>query len=253
MTSILLHSYIYAYYKRYFWQLSSLLEQIPCDGSPVPDIKIVCSVHKDDPYFEWTEIIKETFGDKLNFQFDVWEDEKTFARRGWVRDKWLKACDTEWLIFNDGDMTYDPQFFAHLATVLPANKGKTQVIGTPRYTMSIEDGYKLVDSETYDKPIANAAEKCKVLSPTMSNSGNICGAGFFQCVDAKAVQALGINYVDGKHDTSVFSGVYRTVSDKVFRYKVKGYTKFRHAKPSYHINHKRKSDEGMDSTRPILH
>lgn len=235
------------------WQLSSLLQQVAYNGTDVPDLKIRCSVHKDDPYADWFDILYSLFGDKLDFKWDMWEDNAKFARRGWVRNEWLHKADTDWLIFNDGDMVYDPRFFAHLSSWLPEHKGKTAVVGTARYTMPIEDGYKLVAAESYDKPIADAAAKCKVVSPTLSNGGHICGAGFFQCVDTKAVQALNINYVEGRHDTSVFGGTYKTVSDKVFRYKVGGYLKLRQAMPSYHLNHYRKNDPQLDPNRPALH
>lgn len=251
--TILIHTYNYGYYKRMFWQLSSLLDQVAYNEFEAPYIKYVCSVHKDDPYIEWMDIIKEVFANKIDLHFDVWDDTNIFSRRGWVRSKWLKECDKEWLIFNDSDMVYDPQYFAHLSTYFPIHKGKTPVIGVPRFTMTEQDGYGLIASAQYDAPIKDSAAKCQALSPTMSNGGNVCGAGYFQCVDAKAVQALGINYVDGRCDTSVFGGTYKTVSDKAFRYKVKGYVKFRQAKPSYHINHHRKGDAGVDPVRPILH
>lgn len=202
---------------------------------------------------DWCDVIDSSFKGKLDFEWDVWDNYNTFARRGWVRDTWLQKADTDWLIFNDGDMVYDPRFFAHLSGWLPKHKGKTSVVGTARYTMPIEEGYKLVDSVSYDKPIENPADKCKLVSPTLSNGGHICGAGFFQCVDRAAVQALGIKYVEGRQDTSVFGGVYKTVSDKTFRYKVGGYLKLRQAMPSYHINHHRRGGTELDPNRPILH
>lgn len=249
-----IHSLVYSYFKRYWWQLSSIANQVPCEGTPVPHIRCVASVSPDDPFKDWQDKTKAAFTGKIDYKQHDWTDSETFARRGWVRDYFLQNSTAEWIIYNDADVAYDPQFFAHLSKFLQGWAGDPRPVGTWRNTMGFKEGYEIIDTEDYIAPVVDPTGKLAGICNKKSKGGKICAAGFFQLIHVPSVRKLGVTYTDGAYDNDIFKARYNTPSDIVFRKKVGGFRAFQQCKPSYHINHYRKGDEcHIDWTKPFLH
>ncbi len=281
---ILVASYVYSYQKRYWWQLSSLVAQTPYQGFPVPCIHALASVCEEDPYLSYSDLMLDAFPWTDTYQpkcagwhgvtLDRWLNKIAYGRRGLVRNKQLHIAlyesEADWLLFNDADMVYHPNFFSHLGNLLATGQHEgvpyaecSKVLATYRDTMSFEDGYKVIDSELYDGcPIVNPYGKVQSLAKVYPASHHkISGAGFFQLVNVPLLRkrireepSLGV-YVPLSRglrcDADIFTpgASICTKSDIVFRKRLGGIVPIP-CLPQIHINHYRPHDKGY---KPCLH
>lgn len=247
---------VLSYQRRYWWQLSSLLQQVPHRddtgaGWAVPTIIPQMSVTRRDPYWEWNERLKAIFGDWL--KVDEWAaDDETFGRRGHIRSKNIQDCpeDVDWLLFNDGDQVYHPEFFAHLGGLLHHHQDEHRVLATYRDSMSFEDGYRLVRSEAYDGPVLSAFARATSVKTWPASRHRISGAGFFQLINMRVLRKRIAEenpdlqyYVDPGYnkDHNTFNQNHITRSDRNFRVRMGGIVAI-YCKPQIHLNHYRKND-----------
>lgn len=245
---------VLGYQKRYWWQLSSILGQVPWEGHSVPRIKLTCSVSENDPHYYWNERIEEVFADfyQMDLSFDVWpSDSQEFGKRGQIRTRNLQNASCDWVLFNDGDMVYHPTFFAKLGSMLPEYEDEGRILATWRMSMSFENGYKLVDSFDYTSgPVTDLMSRIESVQTWPAARGRISGAGFFQLVNVRKLREISeeqgqpLMYVgpEYKGDHNTFNSNHWTRSDKAFRSRFGGIVPLRDLPPSWHLNHYRKTD-----------
>ncbi len=230
---------LYAFQKRFWWMLSSLVQQIKHQEHAVPVLRIKLNIHKDDPFREFTDKLLSTFSPLLDFKIKIYNDQK-FGCRGYTRNFDIKECTSDWILFTDADDVFHPQMFAQIGSRLEGWKKERKVITVPRYTMNKEEGYKLIDSESYnDLLIKNSFDRVFSKNIGFSGKGRAPGAGFFQLVNVKMIKSMGINtYVDAFSDRNLFSekgNKFKT--DIRFRKKFDGVLPVRNLFQVMHIAH----------------
>lgn len=255
LPTIEVHTMVFGFQRRYWWQLSSLLDQQADGQLPVPRIRAVFSVTERDPWFAWNERILDVFGDRMDIRMDVWPaSDDSYGRRGHIRTRNLRDCRSEYLLFNDGDMVYSRTFFARLLAELrrPDRQHEHRVFATWRMSMAFEDGYRLTDQADYEAPIERPAEQVAACKCWPAAHARISGAGFFQAVNMRGLRAYMASqgqteefYVEPgwnkDHDT--FRTNHITRSDRHFRLRCGGIVPLPDLPPQYHLNHYRKNDQ----------
>lgn len=219
----------YAFTKRCWWQLSSLAQQKLCSN-----VTYKLNLYKDDPFHKLNLQLIDTFRNLVNMKVKIWDDWH-FMHRGETRNADLVEATSEWVIFMDADVAFHPSFFN---VINNANLKTDKMNVIRRFSTTIEDGYKLIDSQTYDdKPIADAVGKLTGLP--LKQSCNI-GAGYFQLVNVDYIKSQKLEYSKWR-DRSIKSR--RGPSYKSDRYLRSKIGTFRTSiAPLYHINHYRLKD-----------
>jgi hypothetical protein len=238
-------TFVYKFQKRYWWVLSSLAQQLNA-----PPLKITTDLCDNDPYLNVAQTQK-TFS-SLNMSFNM-HTPADMGRRGFIRTKNVQNASAEWLLFLDADDVFAPDFFAKLNVILAglSEADKNKVISIPRLTMAPADGYKLVDSVTYDNIIPAAYAKTDHIKKRYSRHGAVSGAGYFQLVHVPTMRQRRINsYVDGTYDVDLMSSksYYRMRSDMVFRKRFDGVLPIRELSPIVHVNHYRREKDPQFDT-----
>ena len=254
MQSIEISVQMFEFQKRFWWMLSSLLQQKSWQDNPVPDIKITVSVMPSiDRYKGLTQDIIETFDKHLDLEF------KEYANlgRGILRSNDLKNTKADWILFTDADMLFHPEFFSEMSTNhLHKWKKFGNLITIPRMTISRPTSCDLVKTFDYSskKSIENAFEKCWAIREGYSRRGRTPGAGYFQLVETEYIKDNNITYCDRRADASLFSkNGNKFRSDIIFRRKMNGVVAIKKEpdetgsrdilKPVIHLNHWRQNDE----------
>ena len=195
--------------------LSSILQQ----NGDVPEIVTSISYTKNngDPTTE--EVIKFFREKGLNI-IDVVMDEKEVHCRSIPRNKRLKETDADFILFADGDMVYDINFFNNLKKKLESTKweNETRAMGCDR--MSLEDAFCLKwfeeDNREYPCIIDNVGKIASEFPVKWQRGGDTC-AGFFQLGNVKLIRERDIVYSGRNRD------VWRaTKSDREFRIRMGG-------------------------------
>lgn len=239
-------TFVYKFQLRYWWVLSSLLEQ-----ANIPKLHITTDLCKEDPYLD-VEKIQKHFGNKLDLSFNI-HTKDDMEKRGFIRTKNVKNAKAEWILFLDADDVFEPTFFTKLNDIISSlsDEDKHKIISIPRLTMPMESGYKIIDSVSYDAPIKGTYNRVEKYKTHFSRNGAVSAAGYFQLCHIPTMRQRGINsYVDGKYDVDLLSSksYYRMKSDMVFRKKFSGIFPIRTLPPIIHINHyRRELDKQFDS------
>jgi hypothetical protein len=246
---IAIHAMVYKFQKRCWWQLSSLAQQEPWEGNPVPSFKYVISTHSGDPFAsEFHDRSARSMPFLVTSEF--W-DSQAFGERGHVRTRNLRSETSEFILFVDADMVYHKHFMAKLAVAAAKHRGEHKVLAAPRQSMSFEDGYDLVNAASYEGQIPCAWDTAAKKKTWWSAHGRISGAGFFQLVHLPTVREYlmktwgGIQYV-GEHwhrDTNILTAPENKMrSDRNFRLNVGGIIPAPQLGDALHLNHWRHSD-----------
>jgi hypothetical protein len=218
-------------------------------------LKYVISVTERDPFLEEWKHKFQMHGAVL----DTWgRDNDNFGRRGHIRTKILRECDTEWLCFVDADMIYGPEFFPTLIDKLPSLAGDHRCYAAGRMSMGFDEGYKVVDSVRYETLIDNPFEVARTVAGKtwLAAGGRASGAGFFQLVHVPSVREYmltkygSVYYVAEGHncDNNTFQTNHITRSDRAFRVAIGGVVPITGLPPTQlHINHYRKQEERWKS------
>lgn len=252
------YAMVLGFQKRCLWQVSSLVQQQPWNGQAVPQLRYVASVSRRDLHWEWNDRLVRTFRSTGIFSLDEWPaDDERYGRRGHIRTHNLRTCPYEWAVFVDADVVYHPQFWAQLASKLPAHAGCPKVLAAPRMSMSFEDGYGLVDGHSYSDllPVSAAYERTLARRQWPSAHGRISGAGFFQAVHVPAVRehlqrtygAVFYCAPTWNRDHNTFATTHITRSDRLFRMICGGIVPLPDLLPQVHLNHYRKNDPEWQS------
>ena len=236
------------YENRLCWMLSSIAQQI--DGLIPITFMIAHRTRKTEIYVR----IKEIFS-KSGFDIVLTgHDKMALQYRGLIRNIQLGACQTEWMLFSDCDMVYNPQYFELLAKVVRKDEYSDKRDGmliAGRYSNPIEETNALVDGFSYPQQISAAWDRADVLEKI--RRGNV-GAGYFQLINMKHCPHGGY-YVDptkcrdrawySKDGTS--SGMHKTRSDHQFRRRIGKKTRLPQwfSQHQIHLNHMRDNQEGF--------
>lgn len=265
---------VYGYQKRYWWQLSSLIQQIPLDATEVPNIKTTADISARDKWGGWNDCLLDIFDPvppsvtapsdlripdwfqhkQHKWPADTSPERDPFAKRCHIRSRNIRRCLSDrwadWIIFVDADMVYHPQFFARLSQLLAGREDEQRVFATWRDTMSFVDGYNVVNSAAYDGPIERAYDRVLAQASIYPAANHrISGAGFFQAVSTKALRRLVdrdvgyLDYVGRDRDNNTLCDTHITRSDRGFRNRLGGIVPLVECLPQVHLNHYRKSDD----------
>jgi hypothetical protein len=231
--------HIFKFEKRFFWVLNSLSQQI---NNPFK-LHIKVAAHKTLDNFRY--ILDEMLKTFPKLEITICDyDNARFNARGQTRTDQIKNCQSDYILFLDGDNIFPPQFFSSLHPLLGAID-KRKVISVPRLTMDAREGYRLVDSvNDYTKEIPNVYEKVSAVKTRPSFNFRVSGAGYFQLTHYPTMKSMGINsYVDGSYDSPILDANERfcTKSDIVFRKRFDGVHPIVTLPKIIHINHFRRS------------
>lgn len=224
----------YAFTKRCWWQLSSLVQQ---KGSPHITFKL--NIHNKDPFHGLNTRLIKTFSKLIDLKVKVWDNDR-FFKRGDVRNDDLKEAKQPWLIYADADMVFDKYFFNKLASI---PKHDTKMTIATRHSSSVDDGNKIILSESYiNAPIPKSAQKMSVIAAKKSRP---VGAGYFQMVNTNYMRNTGLIYaIDGCDRKLSHARGPSYHSDKQLRAILGMHDAI--IAPMYHINHFRFRDHGSN-------
>lgn len=244
--SVEIGCFAFRYPRRTWWQLSSIAGQVASKGIQVPDIKFTLNLHKTDPGHDMWDKLIDTFSPLVDLNVRWWNTDD-FFRRAATRTKDIKEATGDFLLFVDADQVWHPEFFSTLAPFMKKydEENEGRCVAHWRYTMSIDDGNKIVDSEQYnDVPINNWFGKIKSVPHKIISGAR--GAGGFQLVNTRLLRERGIDtYGNPNKDSPANAKVhYKTKTEMHFRARIGGvYRKHCNLfKPFYHINHFRADD-----------
>jgi hypothetical protein len=229
--------------RRLCWMLSSLAQQT------VPElvtVDIACMRENGKPT---TEEVAGRFSGGLKVELDFWDDFKAFQRRGFVRNKQLRECRTDWLMFGDSDMVYHPEYFERLCVELSLRHPVAKyMLSSGRTSNPKEKTNELVDFHVLDTA-AEVAGAFKLADALPKHPMRNCGAGFCQIINVKHCPHEGY-YVDGSNRDWDWNRGSNPRSDVQFRRRVSGLGGQRQALPDWftagaiHLNHNRDPDFG---------
>jgi len=256
---------MFEFQKRFWWMLSSLIQQKSWQNNPVPKINVKISMMSTkDRFTLLTQKMIRTFDRLIDISIKEYTDPDIFGNRGLTRSYDIQETRSEWLFFTDADMIFHPEFFSEIsANYLDGWKGTGKIITSPRINVPTEASYELANGFDYDSfaPVPNAFDICWNLKGEYSCRGRAPGAGYFQLIEVKYLKDNNITYCDRKRDRNLFhqSG-NKFISDKVFRRKLNGTIVMKKPKdelgsrdilkPLLHLNHWRKSNpEWIDEGR----
>ena len=234
--------HIFKFEKRFRWVLSSLNQQI---NNPFK-LHIKVAAHKTKDNFKHILDDMPTTFKNLDIKINDYDDDR-FNARGQTRNDNVKNCNSDWILFLDGDNVFHPNFFNNLKPLISNLdvSGLRKVISVPRLTMNAMSGYSLVDKDTnFNAEVTSAYEKASSVKTWLSFGGRISGAGYFQLCHTPTMLQMGIEkYVNGSYDSPIFDKSQRfcTRSDIVFRKKFDGVYPLKTLPLLIHLNHHRRS------------
>jgi len=209
--------------------LSSILQQ---EGD-IPEITVSIS-HTDNDGTPTTKEVCDFFrGKGLNIEEIILTEEEV-KNRAIARNKQVKECKSDWILFADSDMVYDKDFFADLKLQLSTNlKDEKRCMGADRISLDIPFclEYFKNDTRIYPCVIENVAD---VVSkwPVKWIRGKGTAPGNFQLASIQAINEKG-----GKYSWKQKDLWRRTKADRMFRV-IMGRIGI-NVKKQYHLNHDR--------------
>ena len=226
--------------------LSSLREQT------VPQLIRVDIAHFANNGRPATEEVIRTFAPHLFITGSEWGDYRAFQQRGLVRNRALKECTTEWMLFSDCDMVYHPEYFERLFDFLSrGNSQATCMFSSGRMSNPKPLADQLVNSAVTEAPamVPSAFEQANRLPKIRKRN---VGAGFSQIINVLNSPHEGY-YVDPKEnaDWRWDSRYQKAQSDVQFRQRIGQKGGPRRALPDWftenliHLNHNRDNEFGV--------
>ncbi len=181
--------------RRLCWMLSSLVQQTTRER-----IKVIidCVGANGIPT---TESVVGHFSNNegLNVEMCAWPDESQFKFRGIVRNRQIQKASTEWFMFGDCDMVYDPDYFDDLMTNLDSHHSRHRgLLSSGRMSNVKEDCTRMVNSEVFSEAVTIKSAFAKANSLNLHKRSNV-GAGFSQIFSVKHGAHAG-KYVDKCRD-----------------------------------------------------
>jgi len=210
---LLITTQSYSYFKRQWWQLSSIINQIPIKRGRLPDVTYRIHLFNGDPNIGLAHKMIDVFSPLINLDPILWVDKNQYAHRGNTRNKDIKdSTKYDAILFLDPDIILHQELLARLKYFY-SNADSLVALGRT----SVNNAETLITNESYDKPIENIMDKINdnEINPFRSARG----AGFFQYITTNLLKEKNITtYCRAVRDKSIFDPVhYGTYSEQVFR------------------------------------
>jgi len=241
MTSLTLAVFCHHFEHRFCWMLSSLLQQDPGDVEFIVDAGYV----RDTGSPTCREVLDFFEREGLRVKHtDYGKDEmETYQKRGFVRNRQLAECTTDWIWFGDCDMGVRKDFLTTFATVIdglaPENIGK--MLTSARYSTDKPPDAtdRLVQEHSYPCVVPDAYDRAWALPKRKKRN---IGAGYCQIANvAKLRENHRGLYVDPEYSPdNSWRRYWKTRSDSSFRSKL---GKMRVPLPPFiHLQHTRDNE-----------
>lgn len=224
----------FRYQRRLCWMLSSILQQ----KGDVPVIFVNISHTVDDGNPTTAEVCDFFRKQGLNIIETILKPEQ-IHNRSIARNIQARASHTDYILFADSDMVYDPFFFDDLQRQLKTDlKNEDKVMGADR--ISLNDNFCIKyfeeDNRIYPCVIPDTAGIAAKF-PIKWVTGKSVAPGNFQLAKVEVLKAKGGVYCGRMRD------VWRlTRSDRAFRKQMGGRIGI-NTRPMYHLNHDRLGPE----------
>lgn len=225
----------HSYQHRLCWMLSSILQQ----KGDIPDILVSISYTPENGNPK-TKDVNDFFRSKGLNILDVELDPKDAPNRAIPRNIRAGKTESDWILFADCDIVYDPMFFDDLKKKLESSlfKDETKVLGADRHSLDIPFCIKYFEEDVREYPcIIEDVSSIPKIWPKKWISGKGTCAGYFQLARVDAIKEKGGIYSGRKRD---FWRV--TKSDRQFRVHMGGRRPI-DVLPMYHLNHDRKGPD----------
>lgn len=225
------------YQMRCNWDLASLLLQEGLKESGIELVVQICSLRNNGE--PTTEQLVEFFRKQgLRVKHGLYDDRDRFAMRGYTRNDQVTALDedTDYVLFSDCDMVYEPFFFRELAERVVRFKGEKGVICVGRYS----NDYRYVDDlmTKYTYPCVPDVKGMNLVRAMSDRKMANVGAGYFQMVEKKFLN--GIYIPEGtSRDRHMFKRGLNPKSDIQFRKRIGNKIKISLEARQFHLNHQR--------------
>jgi len=223
------------YQHRLCWMLSSILQNT---GTDLPNI-IVNISYAPGNGSPTTEEVCKFFREKgLNIKETLVAKENA-CNRGKARNMQVKETTSDYMLFADSDLVYDPLFFDDLHKQIKDKLWNIKlVMGADRYSLNDQFCISYFEKDTNVYPceipdVASITDKW----PVKWIQGRHVAPGFFQLARTSIIKAKGNTYVSRSRD--LWRGTY---SDRIFRKRLGGRTPII-VKRMYHLNHDRGGPE----------
>lgn len=233
---------VHNYQLRLSWDLMSLLNQIGLHKNFEIAVA-VCSLENNGT--PTTEEVCEFYNKQgLRVKHQIIADKERFAKRGCTRNdqiNWLDS-DTDYVLFSDCDMVYEPKFFGELLNRVEQFKDIKTMFAVGRWSTHSHtpiDEMIAEQQQNYPYVKIDYGRLRKICTRKMKN----VGAGFFQMVEIKFLKD---GYVKEKRnkDQHMFKEGLNPKSDIQFRMRIGDRTKLKLEANQYHLNHKRDPEVG---------
>ncbi|MBD3284627.1 glycosyltransferase [Candidatus Uhrbacteria bacterium] len=187
--NLLIATMSYHFERRHCWQLSSLLQQ----KGDIPNLIIDIAYVKDEGNPKTTELIRFFRNEGLEIVETPHDKLKTFQYRGLLRNEQIAKSDADWVLFNDADIVYPPNFLESLKTLLASDKYKDmkKCVHGPKATTNLEKTNEYVNSLMYPQIIKNVYDCTKQLNPRSRRS---TGAGYCQIYSLHKIKEFNGGY-----------------------------------------------------------
>ena len=220
----------YMYQRRLCWMLSSILQQT----GDVPNILINIS-HTENDGNPTTAEVCSFFRDKGLDIKEMIVSKDDIPNRALSRIKQLEETTSDFILFADSDMVYDPLFFSSLGDQLETNlSNESKCMGADRVSLDIPfcTNYFNSDINKYPMVVENVASIVSQWK-IFYISGKKIAPGYFQLANVKLLKEKNIKYGFSRRD-----GLRRYNADRRFRVNMGGICPIE-TKKQYHLNHGR--------------
>ena len=188
----------------------------------------------------------------LRIKLTEYDNIEIVGRRGAVRNDQLKLADSDWVLFTDSDLAYDPLFFHNLASQLSSDLANEKLcISASRLSLDIEfcvKYFKELEGSKFSYPclipdVAKIVSNWPVNKAMAKKSGVgrdgrtvSIGAGYFQLANVAHLRdKFGGIYLDPNAKQDPLFGYH---SDRRFRTRLGGIRSIQTLN-QYHLNHER--------------
>jgi len=236
----------YSWFKRQWWQLSSIHNQLQPDKH---EIVYAMNLFAADPYYDMAIDMAKLFSQPgLEIKLKMWNDEQIYGYRGNIRNSdWSRVDnDTDWLIYLDPDIVLSHDWLDRWARWVEKDDHRGRVISLQRHMVPREIADAAVAAEQYDRPITDIERKLGV--EHVRGRGSTVGAGYFQALHWPTAREQNVSsYCESHYDYFMFDTaknkgrMYRTFSEKAIR-KLLGVKRVHRLGAIYHMEHVRRED-----------
>lgn len=226
--NIQINTLCFQYWRRLFWCLSSIREQV----KPTPNITIrINTCLKKDRYSFFKKLIEQAFKEDLLLEWVDWGTVEGFDIKSTVRNRDVKETGkkSEYILWIDPDVIFHPLHFNFLLNNLVRYRNNTSIFSIGRLQLPRIIFEELSSLESYQEPVDEVFKKIAPYNndaymPDNRKVGKFNSPiddrakGFYQLIKADVLYEKG-GYYSGYVDRSMWdkSVKYTTNSEKNFQ------------------------------------